>query len=46
MTNFYDYFLKCDAQEQADTLLESAGLQAALLADSMVTPTTPRVIFG
>ena len=29
MTTFYDYFLKCESQEQADTLLESAGLQVA-----------------
>lgn len=27
--NFHDYFLKCESQEQADTLLESAGLQVA-----------------
>ena len=27
--NFHDYFLKCATQEQANTLLESAGLQVA-----------------
>jgi hypothetical protein len=27
--SFHDYFLKCESQEQADTLLESAGLQVA-----------------
>jgi len=29
MTTFYDYFLKCESRAQANTLLESAGLQVA-----------------
>lgn len=27
--NFHDYFLKCESQEQAESLLESASLQVA-----------------
>ena len=37
MTIFHDYFLKCESQEQANTLLESAGLQVA--SDDGYSPT-------
>ena len=37
MTAFHDYFLKCESQEQANTLLESAGLQVA--SDDGYSPT-------